>query len=77
MTGGAIRQATTDVDLILPNECNTLFFLVGRGLPMEIINFLARSNVSLGGAMAVEAPLHVKGLRAPGQGHLIERAVTR
>jgi hypothetical protein len=73
---GAVGQATGGVDLVLPNELKSLAFLIGRRLPMEVVDFGTRPDVILRGAVTLEAPLHIERLRAASERHLVERAMT-
>ena len=43
---------------------------------MEVVDFGARPDVILWGAVTLEAPLHIERLRAAGERHLVERAMT-
>jgi hypothetical protein len=48
--------------------------LVGRG-PVQIEHLSAGANELFRGAMAIEAPFHIKRMRFPRQRHLIELSV--
>ena len=75
MAGRAIRDATGSIDMILRSQLFPLLQLVRTGLPGHVVNFRARPQIFFRLAMALQTPLHVKGLRTPGDRHLVDAAV--
>lgn len=76
MAHRAVGQATGGVDPVLPNEFKSFRFLVGRWQPMQVVNLGTRADIILRRAVTFETPLHVEGLGASGERHLIEGTVT-
>ena len=62
-------------DPVLAGELAAERVGIAGGLPLHVEDGLRRAQVRLGIAVAVEAPLHVQRLVAPGERHLVDRPV--
>ena len=69
------RTARELLNLILRDEPLAEIDLIGRRHVVDAEYGLARTHVTLGVAMAVEAPLHLQRLFLPHQRHAIDLAV--
>ena len=76
MAGATICQATSGIDVVLRDQLLSLAMPISRWVPRHVVNFIARPDVVLRCAMAIETPLHVKRLRLANKRHLIDSAVT-
>jgi len=75
MAGAAICQATGGIDVVSRDQLLSLATPILRWVPCHVVNFIARPDVLLRCAMAIETPLHVKRLRLVNERHLIDAAV--
>src|SRR5438105_6603193 len=75
MTYVAAGQVLAVHDPVLRDEPAAERFLVLVRTPVELEDVLARTEVALGRLVTVEAPLHVEGVRAPKERHLVDAPV--
>ena len=76
MAGAAIYQATRGIDVVLRDQLLSLAVPILRWVPRHFVNLIARADVLLRFAMAIQTPLHVKRLRLANKRHFINAAVT-
>ena len=75
VAGTAIRQAAAGVDVVSPDECGAFGLLIYGRLPGHVENLVPGPDEFLRIAVTVETPFHVKGVRSPGDRHLIDPPV--
>jgi len=75
VTRAAVGQAPSRIDVILGRQFCALDLLIWRRLPRHIKNSVARTDIFLRLAMAIETPFHIERLRFLRQRHLIDASV--
>ena len=75
MTRAAVCQVPSRIDVIPSHQFCAFDLLIWRRLPRHIKNFIARTDIFLRLAMAIETPFHVERLRFLCQRHLIDAPV--
>ena len=73
MTGRATRQLSNPIFL---DQLLAQRDLIDRGLVIHIEHVLARSHITLRGAVAFEAPVHIERVFPPRERHRVDSAVT-
>ena len=72
---GGSRSSSSGSNLVFQDQCRPQHALVFFRLPGHVKDLFGRPEAPLRVAMTVEAPLHLKRLLLPHQGHLIDSAV--
>ena len=73
MTGRATRQLSNPIFL---DQLLAQGDLIDRGLVIHIEHVLARSHITLRGAVTLEAPIHIERIFPPRERHRVDSAVT-